>query len=902
MKRTIRNIIGVLSLSLLSVCIWGSESKAEELKDENPERLEAVYGMDEEGNIFEVEDTPGIVEEGSENEVATYTLRKVESPKVVNFNTKGSATTNYTEYGTGASGYTCGAYGADAAYLGEENGKVIFMLSGVIGKVSKSEVQVVDLSKVKTVSYYVIEDGLLKHRIAHKVTETSYSSLVYGPAPSYLKKDVDYYSYDGHYFYDDYAVMLADYEDSTRENSLNPKEPYYNYYQFLPLRSLSNYTKADLNKLINAKVKSTSKMKNQGDNFVLYQNTYGVNALLMTGIGANESAWGASSICNSKNNLFGLDAVDDSPAESADVFPSIKECIRQFAETYMSKKYLRPGWTHYHGGFLGNKASGINVSYASDPYWGEKAANVAWTLDKNGGNKDYGVYTIGIKDTVATKKKANNVTVRSESNTSSTALYETGAWTSYAMILQKNKAENGFYKIQSDGVLDSGRTKVNTSSGKYDFEKMYAYISEEYISVIHKGDDVVFKELDKEDVEEDTKEPEITYTKYKTTTSVNYRSGAGTSYAKKGTLSKGTTIEVEDGYSKKANGYTWVRFKLNGKNYYVANQYIEKVITLSKPTLVSAKHSSGAVTVTWKKVTNAKGYYVYRKLSGGSWSKIGTVKSGSTVSYKDKSKLTAGKKYVYTVRAYHGDTLSGYNSGVSVEIPKAVTYTKAMVTSKVNYRSGAGTTYDKAGTLSQGATIQIENGYSKKANGYTWYRFKKNSKNYYVAAEYVKKISGDVKTPTLVSAKYSSGAITFTWKKVSGAKGYYVYRKVSGGSWSRIKVITSGSTVKYKDSSVKSGKKYIYTVRAYTADKVSNCNTKGVSATTKTTYTAYKTTSKVNYRTAAGLSKPKGGTFAKGKKISVEDGYSKKADGYTWYQFEMNGKNYYIVSSYLKKA
>ena len=75
-----------------------------------------------------------------------------------------------------------------------------------------------------------------------------------------------------------------------------------------------------------------------------------------------------------------------------------------------------------------------------------------------------------------------------------------------------------------------------------------------------------------------------------------------------------------------------------------------------------------------------------------------------------------------------------------------------------------------------------------------------------------------------------------------------------------------------------------------------------MSATTKTTYTAYKTTSKVNYRTAAGLSKPKGGTFAKGKKISVEDGYSKKADGYTWYRFEMNGKNYYIVSSYLKKA
>lgn len=36
--------------------------------------------------------------------------------KVVNFNTKGSAVTSFT-YG-GGSGYTNGAYGADAAYLG----------------------------------------------------------------------------------------------------------------------------------------------------------------------------------------------------------------------------------------------------------------------------------------------------------------------------------------------------------------------------------------------------------------------------------------------------------------------------------------------------------------------------------------------------------------------------------------------------------------------------------------------------------------------------------------------------------------------------------------------------------------------------------------------------------------
>ena len=67
-----------------------------------------------------------------------------------------------------------------------------------------------------------------------------------------------------------------------------------------------------------------------------------------------------------------------------------------------------------------------------------------------------------------------------------------------------------------------------------------------------------------------------TYTKYKTTAKVNYRTGAGTSYSKAGTLASGKTIEVEDGYSKKANGYTWYRFKLNGKNYYIASKYLKK--------------------------------------------------------------------------------------------------------------------------------------------------------------------------------------------------------------------------------------------------------------------------------------------------------------------------------------
>ena len=85
--------------------------------------------------------------------------------------------------------------------------------------------------------------------------------------------------------------------------------------------------------------------------------------------------------------------------------------------------------------------------------------------------------------------------------------------------------------------------------------------------------------------------------RYKTTTRVNYRSGAGTKYGIKGTLASGKQIEVENGYSKTANGYTWYRFKMNGKEYYLASKYVKKVSTgtstggasTSKPSAISLK-------------------------------------------------------------------------------------------------------------------------------------------------------------------------------------------------------------------------------------------------------------------------------------------------------------------------
>ena len=484
MNKTVRNLLMAAGCLALTGS-FGMTARAEELKDLNPYRQQTVTAMDEYGNITEIGDSDGVIEGGE-----TSGDRELQSSTslIVNFNTKSNEVTNFTEDGTGEAGYTNGDYGADAAYLGSSNGKVKFMMSGVVGWVDASEVQVVDVSQAAVVSGYHVENGRLIHGVVHDMTTPGYRTrLDNGAAPGYLRENVKYYSYDGHYFYEDYSVMLQDYQNNTRANSVNPQTPYYNYYQYLPLRSTTSYGADTLSALINEKTSAytNSKMMNTGSTFVSAQNSSGVNALLMSGIAANESGWGSSSIAQQKNNLFGLNATDANPGQDASFFASVEACINDFADGWLSRGYLYPNDWRYSGGFLGNKASGLGVRYASDPYWGERNANLVYSLDKAQGSQDYQAYTIGIKDTVSTSH--NSLNVYKEADSSSTVLYGTKGASSYSVLILNAAAGNGFYKIQSDAVLTGDRSAATNSTGNYDFGAMYGYIPSSSIYIASEG-------------------------------------------------------------------------------------------------------------------------------------------------------------------------------------------------------------------------------------------------------------------------------------------------------------------------------------------------------------------------------------------------------------------------------
>lgn len=451
---------------------------------------------------------------------ATYAL--------VNFRTKASSgeTTKYTIEFNGKQGYTNGYYGADAAFLGtnEDGTQVRFMQAGVVGWVNANEVEILNMNSSTYTSLYTSVYSMiytdaweLRHYIMLNVREyKSVGTVILGQErPHGMVNKTNYLSYDGHYFYPDslegYRAMMRDYKNGVRTSSINPNNPYYNYYQFLSHRSISNYTSAQIKQnlsMYNSKPTSypvssgQSQLFGEEVSFIQYQNEFGANAIMMLGTAKNESGNGTSNIAVNKNNLFGHSAFDSSPGASADGYVSVAQSIYAHAKKFISEGYLDPcdGYTvngngtsdkchngKYYGGNLGDKSSGMNVKYASDPYWGEKAAGNYYSFDKQYGLQDYGKYSIGIKAT------SESYPVKAEPNNSSATLYTTGKSNNYAVTIletivgEEINGNNVWYKIQADPTLNSNRTGIVQDQGAYEFDHNIAYIHSSYINFVRAG-------------------------------------------------------------------------------------------------------------------------------------------------------------------------------------------------------------------------------------------------------------------------------------------------------------------------------------------------------------------------------------------------------------------------------
>ncbi|WP_195469313.1 glucosaminidase domain-containing protein [Clostridium sp. D43t1_170807_H7] len=380
-------------------------------------------------------------------------------------------------------------------------------VAGYTGWVNKDtssmdyDLVIVPINQVTNPSYYMNKGGVLYHFISSNLratTETG-NTIRIGLAPTYLKEGVKYLSYDGNYFYDGSNIstgltnLICDLRANTKNNSINKSNPCYNYFNYLPFRSRTSYTANELNDFINEKTISNSKLRDTGEYFINAQEKYGVNALLALGIAINESNWGKSTIAQNKNNIFGMNAVDSSPGQSANYYKSVELCINEFAKYYISGGYADPADWRYHGGFLGNKYRGANVKYASDPFWGEKATAHAFTIDmflsKNdiSNLKDYNAFTI-------IKYTGENRVI----NSNNTLLYniytdfsKRGGYIDTVAVITDNNEKNiggNYYKeiyAERNTAVGSGGT-ANKYPGEYNWDSR-GYIKGENIEFLNTG-------------------------------------------------------------------------------------------------------------------------------------------------------------------------------------------------------------------------------------------------------------------------------------------------------------------------------------------------------------------------------------------------------------------------------
>lgn len=349
-----------------------------------------------------------------------------------------------------------------------------------------SDYELVPVESATNPSYYIAKNGILYHYISSDLIAkqgTSGFEIMVGSAPTFMKNGVKYLSYDGNYFYDGSNIqnglnnLINDLKAGHKNNSVNNGNPFYNYYQYLPFRSKTVYSASDLDKFINANTDSTSKLRGLGQAFKDAEEKYGVNAILALGVAINESNWGKSDKAQKKNNLFGIKATDNNP-EDAEAFATPADSIVEFAKNYISAGYCNIDNFRYYGGHLGNKNLGANVKYASDPFWAEKAARYAFTIDLYlSGNDvnsliDSNVYQIGMYT-------ANNKVVNSNGAT----LYNVNKIGTTFILNKKDTVNiNGStcYEIYPDRTTVAGVA----FKGEYDWN-VKGYISTNGIKLIN---------------------------------------------------------------------------------------------------------------------------------------------------------------------------------------------------------------------------------------------------------------------------------------------------------------------------------------------------------------------------------------------------------------------------------
>ena len=285
-----------------------------------------------------------------------------------------------------------------------------------------------------------------------------------------------------------------------------------------------------------------------------------------------------------------------------------------------------------------------------------------------------------------------------------------------------------------------------------------------------------------------------------------------------------TTLSYVDKSTALENGKTYYyKVRARSDSTYANYSSYTAVTPLGKPAVSSAL-SNGSPKISWKAVTGATKYSVYRSTAkDGTYTCIKTV---TGLNYTDtSSSLVKGKTYYYKVKAVNANGYSAYSTAVTaVPLGKAtVSASLSNGNPKISWKAVSGATkYAVYRSASSDGTYKLikttENLYytdtsTALIDGKNYYYKVKavNSYGYSAVSSYAKVLVLDKAS---VSSSLSDGKPKISWKAVSGATKYSIYR--ASDKTGEYKCIATVTTLSYVDKStaLENGKTYYYKVRA----------------------------------------------------------------------------------------
>ena len=296
-----------------------------------------------------------------------------------------------------------------------------------------------------------------------------------------------------------------------------------------------------------------------------------------------------------------------------------------------------------------------------------------------------------------------------------------------------------------------------------------------------------------------------------------------------------TTTSYTNTGAKEGTTYYYKVKAANGAGESAYSNVVSgKVVVTPKPAAPVVKignsSTSGKPMLTWNAVSGATSYKVYRATSkSGTYSLLGTVTATSYTNTGAK----AGTTYYYKVKAVNSVGESAYSNIVSGKV-KSVTPEPSAPVVKIGNSASSGkpmltwnavsgaTSYkvyratSKSGTYSLLGTVTTTSYTNTGAKAGMTYYYKVKAVNSAGESAYSNVVSGRATVTTLTMGhSASSGKPQLTWKAVSGATSYKVYRATSkNGAYS---VINTTKALTYTNTGAALGTTYYYKVEALNA-------------------------------------------------------------------------------------